>query len=163
MVESGPPGGVLALHLGDKIGWSYGPSSLGVWTLPKSNDHGCLGAALIDAVSDITKVLRPNEIALSGPPNEVETTARPDVAVLHLGLLMVVRVFAFRRKLKMVVPNLHQVREKMLGRAEFPRAGLKDAVLGFARRRGLDKLDLDAGHALVLWEYAEAATARPRT
>ena len=148
-------GGVLCLHLGNKIGWSSGSSDAGVWQLPKTDDHGCLGAALIDAVADMTRVLRPSAILLSGPPTEVETTARPDVAVLHIGLLMCVRVFAFRRKIRMEVPNVEVVRETMLGRREFGRAALKDAVMGFARRRGLDKIDLDAGHALVLSAYVQ--------
>lgn len=158
---TGAPGGILALHLGDRVGWCYSSSNLGAWTLPNTTDHGCLGAALIDAVSDITKVLRPVAITLSGPPSEVETTTRPDVAVLHLGLLMCVRVFAYRRKLKMSVPNIGEIRGRMLGRNEFPRNGLRDAVSAFAKRRGMDKLDLDAGHALVLREYIEAITTRP--
>lgn len=152
---------VLSLHIGGKVGWCFGSSALGVWRLPKTDDHGYLGAALIDALSDHCKLLRPGMISLSGPPYEAENPMSADAAVLHLGLLMCVRVVAFRRKIRMEVPSISAVRDKMLGRAEFPRSGLRDAVMSFARRRGIESPDVDAAHALVLWSYSFEMGRKP--
>lgn len=149
---------VLSLHIGDKVGWSTG-ERLGVWKLPNTPDHGYLGAALVDALSDHCKLSRPTLITLSGPPYEAESPMSADAAVLHLGLLMCVRLVAFRRKIRMEVPSITKVREKMLGKSEFNRSGLKDSVMSFARRRGHDKLDIDASHALVLWSYSSEMVA----
>lgn len=156
MTEIAPPDGVLAIHLGDAVGWCYGGDHMdggGVWYLPKRVDAGFIGAALFDALADLCKRSKPRLIVLTGPPSEVEAAGSPDVAVLHLGLLMCVQVFGWRRKIATEVPNVETIREKMLGRAEFSASGLKDSVLSFGRRRGLDPLDVDAAHALVLWEF----------
>lgn len=163
MVESGGPGGVLALHLGEGgVGWCYGSSDLGLWRLPKSQDHGLLAAALVDQVADFCRLMSPKLIVLSGPPDEVEAGATSDVAiaVLHIGLLACVRLFAYRKKIRIEVPNIHDVRQAKLGRQSFSRGALRDAVLSFAARRGLDALELDAGHALVLWSYQFEKAAR---
>jgi len=154
MANNGGPGGVLSLHMGgDRVAWCYGSSDLGLWQLPKSDDHGCLGAAVIDAVSDFCKVMKPRVIVVSGSQGDIESV-RPDVAVLHIGLLMAVRIYAYRRKIPLEVPNIQEVRAKVLGRSDFPRAnGLKSAVLSLARRRGLNTVEVDQAHALMLWSY----------
>lgn len=147
------PGGFLAIHLGEQVGWCYGTAH-GLWRLPKSDDHGYLGAALIDAVAGACKLLQPTAIILSGPPSEVEAGTRPDIAVLHIGLLMAVKIFAYRRHMKVDVPNVETMRHEMLGRSEFhSRSGLRDAALSFCKRRGIDAIDQDAAHAIVLWSY----------
>lgn len=159
--DDGGPGGVLALHLGTVgIGWCYGASDLGLWRLPKTADHGILAAALIDKLADFNKLLHPRVIAVTGPPNEVEASGSPDVAVLHIGLLMVVRLFAGRRKIVVEVPNIYDIRAAVLGRAEFPKSGLRSAVLSFAKRRGLNTIEVDTAHALLTWEWRCKQEAR---
>lgn len=152
--------GVLALHLGENIGFCAGDHVVGSWRLPALDNHGALAAALIDALSDFAKLHRPTGFILSGRPNETDASVRPDVAVLHIGLLMVVRLFAFRRGYQVEVPSLDRVRETALGQSEFTKAKLKAVVLGFARRRGLSLSDVDAAHALVLWEYSQKVGAQ---
>lgn len=149
----GEPGGILCLHLGGgSIGWCCGSSTFGLWRLPADGDHGMLGAATVDALADVTKVMQPRAIAVSGPPNEVETI-QPDIAVLHVGLLMCVRVFGFRRRIAVTVPDLAAVRGKILGRADLPPAKAKVAALSFLKRRGITGVDSAVAHAMVLWHH----------
>jgi hypothetical protein len=153
-MPNGGPGGVLSLHMGDgRIGWCYGSTELGLWILPKTDDHGCIGAAVIDELRDLCKVMQPRVIVVSGSQGDIESV-RPDVAVLHIGLLMLVRLISYRRKIPLEVPNIQEVRAKVLGRSDFPRAnGLKSAVMSLARRRGLNTIEVDQAHALMLWSY----------
>lgn len=155
MTSDGGPGGALAIHLGGDIGWCYSPSEMGLWRLPKTDDHGALGAALVDAISDFTKVLRPGSFLVSGPPGENDG-GRPEVAVLHVGLLMCVRLFAFRRNIIVEVPSLVDVREKILGRGDLSSVKVKLAALSFAKRRGISTIAVETAHSLVLWEYDHA-------
>jgi len=154
MSNNGGPGGVLSLHMGENsVAWCYGSSALGLWRLPKSDEHGLLGAAVLDALRDVCDLLKPRVIIVSDPLGDPESL-RPDVAALHIGLLMAVRIYGYRQKIPVEVPNIQEVRGKVLGRSDFPRAnGLKSAVLSLAKRRGLNTIEVDQAHALMLWSY----------
>lgn len=154
-------GGLLAIHLGENVGYCYGdrPST---WILPKNQDDGYVGGALFDALSDFWRVVaKPDRIVLSDSLDEIidNTDAARAKATLQVGLIMVIRVFGLRRNV--IVEPVHPdvVRKTIFERDDMPKKTLRAAVNGLAKRRGYPTLDPNAADALVLYEYATRVRA----
>lgn len=143
-------GGALAIHLGSNVGHCYGGKPQ-VWVLPKHMDPGYIGAAMHDALADLWKVDRPDRILVSAP---VESPEDNTYALLTMGLVMCIQVFGNRRKIPVELVHPHTVHAAIFERADMTARQLKTAVLSLAKRRGLTNADLDAAHALTLYEFA---------
>jgi hypothetical protein len=162
------PGGILALHLNGKIGWTYGCTDdkpdYGSWRLPETQDQGEVGAAFFDVLGDTCKVNRPKVIALTAPltagiADEVNSADRAQAVCLQIGLAFAARTYAYRRTIRIAIVNPDDVRQQMLGRPAKGRE-LDDLACSFARRHGWEPKDGAAGNALMLWRYAHELRSR---
>lgn len=149
------PGGVLALHLGENVGYCFNDRPL-VWVLPKHHDNGYVGAALFDALSDFwVGTGRPDRILLSDSLDDIEDSDQGLAkATLQVGLIMVIQVFSCRRSVPLELVHPGVVNEAIFQKDGMSRKALRSAVNSLAKRRGFTSLDPDAANALVLYEYA---------
>lgn len=143
-------GGALAIHLGSNVGHCYGGKPQ-VWVLPKHLGPGYIGAAMLDALADLWKVDRPDRILVSAPMDNPEDSAE---ASLTVGLVMAIQIFGHRRSVPVELVHPHTIHSAIFERADMTNRQLKTAVISLAKRRGLTSADLDAAHALTLYEYA---------
>lgn len=143
-------GGTLAIHLGENAGYCLDGAPR-VWVLPKHDDHGYVGAALFDALSDMWKVLRPDRILLTVQIDDPDDRAP---AALQIGLSMCVRVFGIRRSVPVELVHPMTVHQVVFERADLSKRALKTLVTSLAKRRGMTSPDPDAAGALVLYEYS---------
>jgi hypothetical protein len=156
------PGGLLSLHLSNRVGWAYGSADdkpdYGAWRLPEIEDHGEIGAAFFDALGDSVKINRPKVIAISAPLTadiapEIDSLDRALACCRDIGLAFAARVYAYRRSLRVAIVNPDDVRQQMLGR-KLKGFELDEHACGFCRRHGWEPKHPAAGHALMLWRYA---------
>lgn len=147
--------GVLAIHLGDNVGYCIDGNPQ-VWVLPKHSGNGYVGAAMLDALSDLSRVSAPSRIVVSSSLDDVET---PEDASVIVGLSMCVQVFGCRRGIPVELVHPSNVHQAIFERDDMTKRQVKSAVSGLAKRRGLGLCDMDACHALVLHEFANQVRA----
>lgn len=153
-------GGVLAIHLGENVGYCFNDRPM-VWVLPKNHDDGYIGMALFDALRDFrVGVGKPDRIIFSDTLNDIQDSEEGRAkAMLQVGLIMCIRVFAGRNGIAIEPVHPDIVNEAIFQREGMSRKALRTAINSLAKRRGFSGLDPDAASALVLFEYASRVKA----
>lgn len=155
------PDGVLALHLGLRTGWCFGSTGTepkyGTWRLSEGMDHGEVGAAFLDVLSDHRKIMRPAVIAITSGLTDATDAESAQLAVIQIGLAFSARVYAWRRSIEMAIVNPDVVRDHYLPPG---RAPIDERVSSWCRGRRADPKHASAAHALMLWHYARESSGR---
>jgi hypothetical protein len=136
------------------IGFACG-DSIGAWRLPATDDLGIVLMAVLDQLVDYRKIFKPSVIVVTGPVDDVDSDPCPDIAIRQISIMAVIKLFAARRGLRVLVPGIGFVRKAMLGRDDLSPDRAEGAARSFARRRGLGDLQPDAAHAFVLAEFSK--------
>jgi len=153
---------ILAMDISTRCGWACGRAGRapdhGEIRLPAGiAGHGAMGAALLDAMSDLHAVQHFDRIVVEAPlPPQAQTHA--NTARIQLGLAFLVEVFAYRRSIPIREAPAHAVRKAMIGTARVS----KDEVVAWCRGQGWEPRTHNEADALCLWSYAQQMAAPRR-
>lgn len=158
---------MLALNLAPTLSaWACGeprsPIETGSWRLPRGPADGPITAAVIDALSDLVKVLgRPAAIVITAPfLDDVDSQEAATRMITTIKMVGAVETYAFRRSIPVTTAAISDVRRSVLQGTAHPTQAAIDA----AAMAHLAKLPTITGrartpaeaHAALLWSHCVA-------
>lgn len=147
---------LLALDLSTQVGWAVGPIGgepiCGTWVLPQIGGEGARFASFENVLADAIAVHEPSVMAVEAPLPLPAMNNR-EVAFQQLGLRAIALSEAYRASASVHESDTYTVRLAVLGTGRFPAGKVKDAVLAWAKREGIDVPDHNAADAACLWTF----------
>lgn len=157
---------LLSLDVSGITGWAFGGfadriPATGIWPLPRRDDSDVVGAriaALENTLSAALDAWCPTVVVMA----EAFPGRNMDEAMAKFAMLGIVRSECWRRKIRCLVQPEGTVRKEVLGRGGGSSETMKQLVMDWCHRQGIDVEDHNAGDAAVLWRWTRDELVRQR-
>ena len=166
-MTQGGIGGLLALDLSSRTGWTYGPPGArkagGVWQLPPASNRGRQFNTLSEHLCDALDLFRPDAVLMEAALSVFAQT-REDTARQQFGLAAMVELICDRYDMEPFEANSATVRKAVTGAARAPGKNEREKKQHWVRwcqANGYpDVLDDNEADSLILWRYGTAVFQR---